>query len=50
MTEDERLDLEDAEEVCRRFLAWDLDAARGGAEGDVKRVLAEVVGRDASMD
>lgn len=47
MTAEERVDLEDAEEVCRRFLAWDLEASRGGAKGDVKDALGQVLGRDA---
>lgn len=46
MTEEERVDLEDAEEVCRRFLAWDLEASRGGAEGAVKEMYAQVLGRE----
>ncbi|KAF7798450.1 hypothetical protein EIP86_009671 [Pleurotus ostreatoroseus] len=46
MTAEERVDLEDAEEVCRRFLAWDLEASRGGAKGDVKDALGQVLGRD----
>lgn len=32
MTEEEVLDLEDADQVCRRFLEWDLEA---DIEGDV---------------
>ena len=36
MTDGERADLEDAEAVCRRFLAWDLDAAQ---DGNVKEKL-----------
>ena len=45
MTEEERLDLEDAEAVCRRFLTWDLDDEQGLGEG-VKTKLAEVLGRN----
>ncbi|KAF9554712.1 hypothetical protein CPC08DRAFT_744416 [Agrocybe pediades] len=47
MTEAERLELEDAEAVCRRFLAWDLkaDAEQELGEGYVKRKLGEVLGR-----
>lgn len=40
MTEKEILDLADAEAVCRRFLAWDLE----DGHGDVKGRLAEVLG------
>ncbi|OBZ71456.1 Prohibitin-2 [Grifola frondosa] len=45
MGETERQDLEEAEEVCRRFLAWNPDA-NGADRGqtNVKRVLAEVLG------
>jgi len=46
MTENERKDLQDAEIVCRRFLAWDLQADEEGiAEGEAKRKLAAVLGR-----
>lgn len=47
MTEKERLDLEDAEVVCRRFLAWDLmvDGEEDICEGQVKEKLAAVLGR-----
>lgn len=48
MTPEECVDLEDAEEVCRRFLAWDLEAARGSARGEVKDALGQVLGRDAA--
>ncbi|KAF7288536.1 DNA mismatch repair protein 5 [Mycena chlorophos] len=40
MTEEERFDLEDAEAVCRRFLAWDLDEDAD----NVKQRLADVLG------
>lgn len=44
MSEDERKDLEDAEDVCRRFLAWDL--SRDDEKGrSVRQVLADVLGR-----
>lgn len=46
MTEDERLELEEAENVCREFLAWDLEAAKESVNIDVKQVLRKVVGRD----
>ncbi|KAI0061404.1 hypothetical protein BV25DRAFT_1870738 [Artomyces pyxidatus] len=45
MTEDDEHDMEMSEEVCRRFLNWDLE------EEDAKHVkiqLAEVLGREAS--
>ena len=55
MTDDERRDLEDAEEACRRFLAWNLIRDEDGdGDGDpdlrrdVKRRLAQVLGRDAA--
>lgn len=47
MTEEELLDLEDAESVCRRFLAWDLDDKRGLGEGGVRAKLAEVLNRNS---
>ncbi|KAK0503937.1 DNA mismatch repair protein MutS [Armillaria luteobubalina] len=40
MTEEERKELEDAEAVCRRFLAWDLE----NEHGNVKKKLAEILG------
>ncbi|KAG6907883.1 hypothetical protein DXG01_007047 [Tephrocybe rancida] len=50
MTEEERLDLQDAEAVCRRFLAWDLDAP--DQDADAKTMLARCLGRkqDDDMD
>ena len=45
MSEDERLELEDAEDVCRRFLACDLEASRGGADGFVKHLLVQILGK-----
>ena len=45
MTEDEKAELEDAETVCRRFLAWDLEDREGLRECDVKAKLAEVLGK-----
>ncbi|CCM03560.1 uncharacterized protein FIBRA_05696 [Fibroporia radiculosa] len=46
MTEDEQKDLENAEDVCRQFLAWDLTMDRDHYDGigDVKRMLADVLG------
>ncbi|KAL1744418.1 DNA mismatch repair protein MutS [Schizophyllum fasciatum] len=43
MTAGEREELEEAEAVCRRFLAWDLREDDGE---DVKSKLARVLGRD----
>ncbi|KAF8194135.1 hypothetical protein BJ912DRAFT_924219 [Pholiota molesta] len=46
MTETERVDLEDAEAICRRFLAWDLKAEEEDiCEGEVKRKLGVILGR-----
>ncbi|KIM43410.1 hypothetical protein M413DRAFT_436269 [Hebeloma cylindrosporum] len=51
MTESERLDLEDAESVCRRFLSWDLKADEDDIkEGQVKIKLRDVLGRDPVVD
>ena len=47
MTEKERLDLEDAEAVCRRFLAWDLDADQ---DENVKEKLRKCLGRNSNED
>jgi DNA mismatch repair protein MSH5 len=47
MSESERLDLEDAEAVCRRFLSWDLKTDEDDiCEGQVKIKLRGVLGRD----
>lgn len=46
MSEAERKELEEAEEVCRRFLAWNLAETGWKDEGkDVRQMLAEVLGR-----
>ncbi|KAF9476534.1 hypothetical protein BDN70DRAFT_863087 [Pholiota conissans] len=46
MTDAERVDLEEAEAVCRRFLAWDLkEEGEDICEGEVKKKLAVVLGR-----
>ena len=46
MTEKERQELEEAETVCRRFLAWDLKAdIESGEDGEVQKRLAIVLGR-----
>jgi DNA mismatch repair protein MSH5 len=51
MTERERLDLENAEAVCRRFLSWDLNADEVDInEGQVKIKLGGVLGRDLVVD
>ncbi|KAF9267356.1 hypothetical protein L218DRAFT_970816 [Marasmius fiardii PR-910] len=42
MTENERLDLENAEAICRRFLAWNIQEDDGD---DVKAKLGTVLGR-----
>lgn len=46
MTESERLDLEDAEAVCRKFSAWNFQEDCG----NVKERLAEVLGREKEED
>lgn len=53
MTDDERRDLEDAEEVCRRFLAWNLVHDDEGNSDpdlrrDVKKRLAQVLSRETA--
>ena len=47
MNEEERLDLAEAEEVCRRFLRWDLKAEAEREDGMVKAKLGHVLGRDS---
>ena len=47
MNEEERLDLADAEKVCRRFLRWDLKAEAEREDGRVKEKLGHVLGRDS---
>ena len=49
MSEVERLDLAEAEKVCRRFLRWDLkaDSEVEGEDGWVKVKLGHVLGRDS---
>ncbi|KAL0961433.1 hypothetical protein HGRIS_006378 [Hohenbuehelia grisea] len=46
MTEEERMDLADAEAVCRRFLVWDLEAEAEEPVG-VKEKLGAVLGQEA---
>ncbi len=43
MTEEERGQLEEAEAVCRRFIAWDLQA-EAEDPSDIHRKLATVLG------
>ena len=51
MTEKERQELEEAEAVCRRFLAWDLKADEENIEdGKVQRKLAAVLGEETEDD
>ena len=47
MNEEERLDLADAEDVCRRFLRWDLKAEAEMEDGRVKEKLGHVLGRNS---
>jgi DNA mismatch repair protein MSH5 len=47
MTDKERADLEDAEAVCRRFLAWDLDVDQ---EENVRERLKTCLGRTTKED
>ena len=47
MNEEECLDLADAEEVCRRFLRWDLKAEAERDDGRVKEKLGHVLGRNS---
>jgi len=46
MSDGERLDLENAAAVCRKFLAWNLHENGKVERGDVKAKLAEVLGRN----
>lgn len=48
MTDQERLDLQAAEEVARRFLEWDLTSDEAVYQTGVKARLTEVLGRDPS--
>ncbi|KAF9221022.1 hypothetical protein BS17DRAFT_713109 [Gyrodon lividus] len=50
MTDEERLDLQAAEEVARRFLEWNLTSDEAAHQSGVKARLAEVLGRDLSDD
>ncbi|TFK52577.1 hypothetical protein OE88DRAFT_1712112 [Heliocybe sulcata] len=50
MSEQERKDLEEAEAVCRRFLAWDFGEQGDGPRRSVKERLAKVLGRIPDPD
>ena len=50
MTDADRSDLEDAEGVCRRFLAWNLKEDDDPSEGYIKMKLGQVLGRQNSGD
>jgi len=52
MTEKERLDLENTEVVCRRFLAWNLqDETKGRQDGQlVMAKLAMMLGLYATVE
>ena len=43
MDEAERDELREAEEVCKRFLGWDLSSSACGGDDDVKGRLGRVV-------
>lgn len=46
MSDTERHELEEAEEVCRKFLAWDLSRERDDeCKTSLRDELAEVLGR-----
>jgi DNA mismatch repair protein MSH5 len=45
MTEQEINEFAEAEEVCRRFLAWDMEAAKDDTKSEVKATLGKVIGR-----
>ena len=47
MTEDEKVELQLAEEICRRFLACDLEGER---DIDAKDLLAQVLGRTQDVE
>lgn len=46
MTDEERLDLQAAEEVARQFLEWDLTSGEAAYQTGVKARLAEILGRN----
>ncbi|KAI0087825.1 muts domain V-domain-containing protein [Irpex rosettiformis] len=43
MTDKERVEFEEAEEVCRKFLAWDLNTAKETNCGSIKQMLRQVL-------
>lgn len=47
MTDDERIELQLAEDVCRRFLACDLEAE---GEMGAKQLLTQILGRDETVE
>lgn len=53
MTPAQKVELDEAEAVCRRFMAWnlmDFDVDANAARGGVKAKLAEVLGRGLNED
>ena len=49
MTDEERLELEEAEAVCRRFLEWDLKAEAERDDDRVMEKLGYVLGRHSDQ-
>lgn len=47
MSEVERLELKEAEAICRRFLEWDLKEEAKTEDDRVKVKLGRVLGRDS---
>ncbi|KAI0315802.1 muts domain V-domain-containing protein [Amylostereum chailletii] len=50
MTEEQWIEMEKAEEVCRRFLTWDLATQSTETEGEVKAMLSAVLCRENGSD
>ncbi len=53
MTPAQEREMQDAEAVCRRFLAWnleDFDVDTNASKGGVKAKLAEILGRSLDDD
>lgn len=46
MTEEELLDLRNAEKVARRFLEWDLTSEEAAHQTGVKARLAQILGQE----
>lgn len=46
MTEEQWVEMENAEEVCRRFLTWDLTTQSTETEGEVKALLSAALCRE----